>query len=59
MITISEKEKYICIWGGFGTADPNTISKYKSEGYTIVTLSNGTGDIRNCLKAVAMSSDLL
>lgn len=59
MLTVSEKEKCICIWGNFETVDPNIVSKYKDEGYTIVKLSNGSSSIRDCLKTVARSSNFI
>lgn len=59
MITISDKDRCIYIWGDGIKPDPEVILKYKSKGYTIVKLSNGAGNIRECVKSVAKSSVII
>lgn len=59
MITVSEKEKYVCIWGNPAYVDTNMIQTYKAQGYTIVKLSNGAGNIRDCIRTVAKTSNIL
>lgn len=59
MITVSNHDKCVCVWGNPIHADLNTISNYKAQGYTIVRLSNGTGSIKECIKVVAKSSGII
>lgn len=59
VVTVSDTDKCVCIWGKPAYVDPNMISEYKARGYTIVRLSNGTGNIRECIKTVATSSGII
>ncbi len=59
MITVFDQDKCVCIWGDSAHVDLNVISAYKARGYTIVKLNNGTGNIRECFKAVAKSSGII
>ena len=59
MITVSDREKYVCVWGNPEHVDMDMIEKYKAKGYTIVRVSNGTGNIRDCLGKVIKSSGLI
>lgn len=59
MITISDQEKCVCIWGNCAYIDPNLLSEYKARGYAIVRLNNGSGNIRECLKAVVASASVI
>lgn len=59
VITVSDQDKCVCIWGNPAYVDLNMISEYKARGYTIVRLSNGTGNIRECIKTVATSSGII
>ena len=55
MITVSDDVKCVCIWGNCDDVNPKLLEKYKNLGYKIVRLKNGTGSIRDCLKAVVTS----
>lgn len=59
MITVSDQEKCVCIWGLNAHVDLDIISDYKARGYAIVRLSNGTGNIRECLRTVATSAGII
>lgn len=55
MITVSDKDKCVCVWGNPEHSNLGLISEYQSRGYIIVRLSNGTSNIRDCIKEVAKS----
>lgn len=57
MMTVSDKEKYVCIWGTPSHHDCDMIDRYRSSGYTIVRMNNGTGNIKECIQSVLKSSD--
>lgn len=55
LVTVSDKNKYVCVWGNPEYLDTEIISDYKNRGYAIVKLNNGTGNIRDCFSTIAKS----
>lgn len=58
-VTVSDEDKYICIWGNPEHPDTNLniemITNYRNQGYAIVRLNNGTGHIKDCFRTIAKS----
>lgn len=52
MITISKNSKCLYVWGVPGYGDTELVESYKSRGYMIVYLGNGTENIGECLRTV-------
>lgn len=59
MITVSEQEKCVCIWGNPAYLNVEMLQAYKAKGYTIVRLNNGAGNIRDCIRIVAKTSGMI
>lgn len=57
-VTVSDENRYICVWENSENLDAETIANYRSQGYTIIRLNNGTGNIRDCFRSIAKSSSI-
>lgn len=55
MISICNDVKYIYVWGSLECADRDAINEYVKNGYRIVSFSNGTGNIEDCMKEIIKS----
>lgn len=59
MVTVSDLDKMVMIWGNPQYVDTESVSSYKRKGYRVVTVSNGTIYVKDCLKTVAKASGLI
>ena len=56
MITVSDKEKYVYLWFEVQGEEKDRLSKYIEDGYKVIQISNGSGNIRSCMKTIVQSS---
>lgn len=56
MITVSDKEKYVYLWFEAQGEERDRLSKYIEDGYKVIRISNGSGNIRSCMKTIVQSS---
>lgn len=59
MITVSEQERCVCVWGNLECADTDIVSEYQNKGYTIVRICNGVEDAKACLRTVIKTSGMI
>ena len=52
VITVSEQDKCVFVWGGSPCFGDGTVTSYRSKGYSIIRMNNGTGSINECIRAV-------
>lgn len=56
MLTVFDKEKYVCIWGVLQSNAKDDLTQYIAAGYKIITVNNGSNNIRDCIKTVMQAS---
>lgn len=59
MMTVSDRDKLVMVWGNPQCINSESIASYQSKGYRVVRFSNGTGGMHECLKAVIRASGLV
>lgn len=59
MVTVSDQDRLVMIWGNPQYINSESVASYQSKGYRVVRFSNGTGSMRECLKMVIRASGLV
>lgn len=56
MLTVFDKEKYVCVWGILQDNTKDDLARYIAAGYKIITVSNGSTRIQDCIKTVVQTA---